>query len=95
MAIMESFLDSDDPRLRETALESIAQYAEPEQEYRVRVVLERALSQGSAADRAAVARGLGHRPLGGSLHELIGPLLGRTRHSSRRGGRSGACWFRE
>ena len=75
MEIMEQLAASDDPRLRRTALQCIAEYATTLEEAHVRDVLERALRDGDVAQRAAIAEGLGKRPAPSTLHDLIPPLL--------------------
>ena len=89
-AMMEEFLESQDPRLRWTALECIATYATPEEEGRAREILERALREGGHEERAAVVEGLGRRPGPSALHALIGPLLRDARLEVRNAALRGA-----
>lgn len=71
---MRDLLESEDPRIRAVALETLADHAPEEEEERLFVVAESFRAR-TVADRVAVAVAAGKRPAPSRLHELLPPLL--------------------
>lgn len=72
---VEEFLESDDVRMRAAALQILAEFTPPKDEYRIRIRIEKLLKAGKPEDRAAIAAALGHRPPPSMLHDLLSTMI--------------------
>ena len=75
LAVLDEYLDSENLELRAAALACLMEQVREDELPRIRALIERMLSQGTAADRASIAEILGARPVATKLDQLLAPLL--------------------
>lgn len=73
--VLHQFLDSDDPKLRLTALQCVVEFSPTREDARVLARVEPIVANGTAEQRVAIADALGRRPAPSVLHDLLGRLL--------------------
>jgi len=73
--VLHQFLDSDDSRLRMTALQCVVEFVPARDEARVLARVEPMLQSGTVEERTAIAEALGRRPAPSILHDLLSRLL--------------------
>ena len=81
---MEEFLGADDPELRGAVIDGLVRRSSPQSEARIYNLLQDRVRNGSASDRAAIARALGERRAPSVLHDLLDPLLADSALEVRR-----------
>lgn len=75
LAILSEYLDSENPDMRAASLACLVEQVREDELPAIRALIQRMLSQGTAADRADIAAVLGARPAATKLDQLLIPLL--------------------
>jgi len=75
LTALDDYLASENLELRTAALACVVEQVREDELPRVRTLIERMLSQGTDADRTAIAEILGARPAATNLDQLLAPLL--------------------